>query len=82
VYFRIHPNLAHLKLFGFRVCVRVSRIWCDKLNRHDIKGIFLGYTETGQKMFYLDLTTGVVKRSHHAQFDKAWYIQLSWPPAA
>jgi hypothetical protein len=31
---------------------------------------------------YLDLDSGVVKRSHHAQFDEAWYLQDSRPPAA
>ena len=31
---------------------------------------------------YLDLDSGIVKQSHHAQFDKAWYLQDSRPPAA
>jgi hypothetical protein len=31
---------------------------------------------------YLDLDSGIVKRSHHAQFDEAWYLQDSRPPAA
>ncbi len=31
---------------------------------------------------YLDLDLGLVKQSHHAQFDKAWFIQDSHPPAA
>ncbi len=33
-------------------------------------------------MVYLDLNSGVVKQSHHALFDKAWYLQPSHPPAA
>jgi hypothetical protein len=30
----------------------------------------------------LDLDYGLVKRSHHATFDEAWYLQPSQPPAA
>ncbi len=53
-----------------------------KLDRHDFKGIFLGYTATDQNIIYLDLDSGVVKSSHHAQFDEAWYLQPTRPPAA
>ncbi len=35
-----------------------------------------------QNILYLDLDSGIVKTSHHAQFDKAWYLQPSRPPAA
>jgi hypothetical protein len=31
---------------------------------------------------YLDLDLGLVKQSHHAQFDEAWFLQDSCPPAA
>jgi hypothetical protein len=30
----------------------------------------------------LDLDSGVVKASHHAQFDEAWYLQPYHSPAA
>ena len=49
---------------------------------HNFKGIFLGYTATDQNIIYLDLDSGVVKSSHHAQFDEAWYLQPKCPPAA
>jgi hypothetical protein len=52
------------------------------LDRHDFGGIFLGYTSTDQNIIYLDLDSGLVKRSHHATFDEAWYLQPSRPPAA
>ncbi len=39
-------------------------------------------TATDHNSVYLDLYSGVVKRSHHAQFDEAWYLQDSRPPAA
>jgi len=51
------------------------------LDRHDFKGIFLGYTATDQNIIYLDLDSGMVKSSHHAQFDEAWYLQPTRPPA-
>lgn len=37
---------------------------------------------TDQNIKYIDLTSGVVKTSHHATFDEAWYLQASRPPAA
>ncbi len=45
-------------------------------------GIFLGYTATDQNIVYLDLDSGIVKQSHHATFDEAWYLQPARPPAA
>jgi hypothetical protein len=35
-----------------------------------------------QNIKYLDLDLGLVKQSHHAQFDEAWFLQDSCPPAA
>ncbi len=81
-YYGIRPDLAHLKLFGSWVCVKVSGIRHGKLGRHDLKGIILGYTATDQNIVYLDLNTSVVKQNHHAQFDEVWYLQSSRPPVA
>ena len=81
-YYGIKPDLAFLKLFGSRVCVKRTGDHRSKLNRHDFRGIFLGYASTDQHIVYLDIDTGLVKRSHHAQFDKAWFHQPSCPPAA
>jgi hypothetical protein len=81
-FYGIKPDIAHLKLFGSRVCVKRSGIRRAKLDKHDFKGIFLGYTATDQNIVYLDLDSGLVKRSHHAQFDEAWFLQDSRPPAA
>ncbi len=81
-YYGCKPDLSSLKLFGARVCVkRTGKRW-GKLDRHDFTGVFLGYTATDQNITYLDLDSGIVKRSHHAQFDEAWYLQPSRPPAA
>ena len=76
------PDIRHLKLFGSRVCVKRSGSRRSKLDRHDFKGIFLGYSATDHNIMYLDLDSGVVKRSHHAKFDEAWYLQQARPPAA
>jgi hypothetical protein len=76
------PDIGHLKLFGSRVCVKISGIRRGKLDRHDFKGFFLGYTATDNNIVYLDLNSGVVKRCHHTQFDKAWYLQSNRPPTA
>jgi hypothetical protein len=37
---------------------------------------------TDQNIIYLDLDSCVVKSSHHAEFDEAWYLQPTRPPAA
>jgi hypothetical protein len=34
------------------------------------------------KMQCIDLTLGIVKTSHHVDFDEAWYFQPHPPPAA
>ncbi len=81
-YFGFKPNLSCLKLFGSRVCVKRSGSRRSKLDWHDFKGLFLGYTATDQNIVYLDSDAGVVKASHHAQFDEAWYLQPFRPPAA
>jgi hypothetical protein len=48
----------------------------------DFKFFKLCYTATDQNVRYIDLNTGVVKTSHHATFDEAWYLQPTRPPAA
>jgi hypothetical protein len=45
-------------------------------------GIFLGYTAANNNILYLDLSLGLVKQSHHAQFDKACYLEATCPLAA
>jgi hypothetical protein len=79
--FGIKPDLSALKIFGSCVCVKRSGKQRSKLDRHDFKGVFLGYTATDQNIVYLNLDSGVVKTSHHAQFNEAWYLQPTRPPA-
>jgi hypothetical protein len=81
-YFGAKPDLSCLKLFGSQVCVKRSSSRRSKLDHHDFKGVFLGYTATDQKIIYLDLDSGVVKLSHHVQFNEEWYLQSTRPPAA
>jgi hypothetical protein len=35
-----------------------------------------------QNIIYLNINTGLVKQSHHTQFDEAWYLQPTCPPTA
>ena len=76
------PNLKGLRLFRSRVCVKRSGDRHAKLDRHDFTGIFLGFTATDNNVWYIDVNTGIVKTSHHAIFDEAWYLQVSRPPAS
>jgi hypothetical protein len=81
-YYGMKPDLAYLKLFGSRVCIKRTGDCRSKLDWHNFSGIFLGYASTDQNIIYLDINTGLVKQSHHAQFDEAWYLQPTRPPAA
>ena len=76
-YYGSKPDLSSLKVFGLQVCVKKSGDRLDKLDWNDFMGIFLGYTATDQNIIYLELETGIVKQSHHTQFDKAWYLQAT-----
>ncbi len=62
--------------------MKQSRDRRSKLDRHDFTGIFLGYTASDNNIRYLDMESGMVKESHHAVFDEAWYMQPHQPPAA
>ncbi len=81
-YYGRKPYLSSLKLFSARVCVKRTGNRWGKLDRHDFTGVFLGYAATDQNIHCLDLDSGIVKTSHHAQFDEAWYLQPSRPPTA
>jgi hypothetical protein len=81
-FYRFKPDISHLKLFGSRMCIKCSGSRWSKLDKHDFKGFFLGYTATNHNIIYLDLDSGVVKCSHHAQFDKAWYLQATHTPTS
>ncbi len=74
-YYGIKPDLTHLKMFGSRVCVKCSGVWWSTLDKHDFKEIFLGYSATDRNDIYLNLFSSIVKWSHDAQFDEAWYLQ-------
>ena len=76
-WYRYKPNLKGLRLFGSRVYVKRSGDRRAKLDRHDFTGIFLGFTATDNNVWYIDINTGIVKTSHHAVFDEAWYLQVS-----
>jgi hypothetical protein len=81
-YYGMKPNLSCLKLFGSYICVkRAGTLW-GKLDQHDFSGVFLGYASTDQNLQYIELTSGIIKTSHHTQFEKAWYLQPHQPPAA
>ncbi len=73
-YFGAKPDLAGLKMFGSQVCVKRTVHWHSKLDRHDFTGIFIGYLASDHNITYIDLDSGLVKSSHHAQFDEAWYL--------
>ena len=81
-YYGHKPDLSTLRVFGSRVCVKRAGDRWAKLDHNDFTGIFLGYSATDENVTYIDLDTGVVKTSHHATFDEAWYLQPTRPPAA
>ena len=76
------PDLRSLRVFGSRVCVKRTGKRRSKLDRHDFTGIVVGYTATDENIRYIDVNTRMVKSSHHAIFDEAWYLQPKRPPFA
>jgi hypothetical protein len=74
--------LRLLRVFGSRVCVKRTGKRRSKLDKHAFNGIFLGYTATDENIRYIDVNTRIVKTSHHAIFDEAWYLQPKRPPFA
>jgi hypothetical protein len=76
------PDLRTLHVFGSRVCVKRTGKRRSKLDRHDFTGIFVGYTATDENIRYIDVHTQMLKSSHHAIFDEAWYLQPHRPPFA
>ncbi len=70
-YYGHKPDLSCLKVFGSRVYVKRAGDRRAKLDHHDFIGIFLGYTAIDQNVKYIDLTSGVVKTSHHVTFNEA-----------
>ena len=81
-WYGLKPSLKHLKVFGAKVSVKKTGKRRAKLDRHSFRGIFLGYTATDHNIRYVDINTGITKRSHHAIFDEAWYTSKVRPPAA
>ncbi len=75
-------DITYLKMFGSWVCVKRTGVRRSKLDLHDFTRIFLGYMALDQNIWYLGLESGIVKETHHATFDEAWYMQPSRPPAA
>ncbi len=78
----VKPDLSHPRMFGSRVCVQQMGTQRAKLDKHDFTSIFLGYTATNQNVVYIDVNSSRVKSTHHAFFNKAWYMQESCSPRA
>ena len=81
-WYGLKPRLKHLRVFGSKVSVKKTGKRRAKLDRHSFRGIFLGYTATDHNIRYVDIDSGITKRSHHAVFDEAWYTAKTRPPAA
>jgi hypothetical protein len=50
-------SLSTLKVFGSRICVKVTGKQRAKLDRHDFSGIFIGYTATDDNIQYINFDT-------------------------
>jgi hypothetical protein len=81
-YYGLRPDLSQLKVFGSRVCVKRAGNRAGKLDHNNFTGIFLGYSAMDHNVHYSNLTSGIVKTSHHAEFNEAWYLQPHHPLAA
>jgi hypothetical protein len=72
-YYCLRPDLSRLKVFGSCVCVKRAGNCAGKLDHNAFTGVFLGYSATDHNVHYINLTLtlGIVKTSHHAEFDEA-----------
>ncbi len=68
-FFGFKPDIRHLKPFGLQVCLKGLGARPAKLDRNNFMGIFLGYMTTNNNILYLDLSSGLVKQRHLAQFN-------------
>lgn len=64
------PDVSCLRVFGCHIYIRPPGRRPSKLDRHAIKGIFLGYTATLKQIYYLECNTNKVKIASHARFDE------------
>jgi hypothetical protein len=74
---RCKPDVTSLKTFGSRVYIKQLGSRHCRLDRHDFKGIFLGYMVTDA-----NITTKIMKSCHPTIFDEVWYLQPTRPPVA
>jgi Integrase core domain. len=64
------PNLSLLRIFGCNVYIRPPGRRSSKLDKHVIRGRFLGYTSTLKQIYYLEEGTHKIKIAAHARFDE------------
>ena len=74
------PNLSRIRTFGCRVWVKGEKE--HKLDVNVKKGIFLGYTRTLKKIYYLDTETQKINHAYHARFDETMQDVANPPPNA
>ncbi len=91
-YYGIKPNLAYLKLFGSRVCIKHTGDCHSKLNRHDFSGIFSAMPQQTKTLSTLTLTPAWSNKattlnlmrpgtsSPHAHPPHSCYTILGWRP--
>jgi hypothetical protein len=78
------PDLSLLRIFGCHVYIRPPGRRPSKLDKHVVRGTFLGYTSTLKQIYYLEQDTHKIKVAAHARFDEglANVPLLSLPPYA
>jgi hypothetical protein len=64
------PDISKLRIFGCDVYIRPPGRRPSKLDRHVIRGRFLGYTSTLKQIYYLEYGTNKIKVAAHARFDE------------
>jgi Reverse transcriptase (RNA-dependent DNA polymerase). len=64
------PDLSLLRVFGCNVYIRPPGRRHSKLDKHVIRGKFLGYTSTMKQIYYLEENTNKIKVAAHARFDE------------
>lgn len=64
------PDLSLLCVFGCNIYIRPPGRHHSKLDKHVIRGKFLGYMSTMKQIYYLEETMNKIKVAAHARFDE------------
>jgi len=82
--FGAHPDLSHLRVFGYKCYPNLSATAPNKLAPRSTVCVFLGYPTEHNGYRCLDLATNRIIISRHVMFDESVFLfaEISTPPSS